>query len=87
MASYDLKWKSSAQRELNKLPQPIIADLVQLTEGLKENPYPPGVKKMQGTKSTWRIRRGDYRVIYTVINNILTIEIVRVGHRQSVYDA
>jgi mRNA interferase RelE/StbE len=54
-------------------------------EGLAQDPYPLGSKKLKGTEFTYRIRVGDYRVIYAVISSILTIEVIKVGHRQSVY--
>ncbi|MCC6134834.1 MAG: type II toxin-antitoxin system RelE/ParE family toxin [Gammaproteobacteria bacterium] len=87
MAFYELKWKPSARRELRTLPQPVIASLMILIDGLKENPYPQGAKKMTAMQDAWRIRQGDYRVVYKVIGNILTVEIIRVGHRRDVYQA
>lgn len=87
MAFYELKWKPSARRELRTLPQPVIASLMILIDGLKENPYPQGAKKMTTMQDAWRIRQGDYRVVYKVIGNILTVEIIRVGHRRDVYQA
>lgn len=85
MASYDLKWKLSAERELRNLPNPVIFRLTTLIQGLKDNPHPHGAKKMAGTQDTWRVRDGDYRVIYRILGNILTIEITRVDHRREVY--
>ncbi|CDH45685.1 type II toxin-antitoxin system RelE family toxin [Candidatus Contendibacter odensensis] len=84
MASYHLKIKPSARRELRKLPPPVIARLTTIIEGLKENPYPQGAKKMAGVQETWRIREGDYRIVYRILGNILTIEIIRIGHRREV---
>lgn len=85
MACYNVKWKPSAERELNKLPQPVIPGLKAMVDDLANNPYPPGVKKMQAMLDTWRIRQGDYRIVYKVLGNILTIEIIRIGHRRDVY--
>ncbi len=85
MDFYSLRWKPSAERELRKLPKPIIARLVALAEALRGNPHPPGAAKMANTQHTWRIREGDYRMVYTVRNAVLTVEIVRVGHRRNVY--
>ena len=85
MDSYSLKWKPSAERELRKLPRPIIARLVAMAEALRGNPYPPGAIKMANTQHAWRIREGDYRMVYVVRNAMLTVEIIRVGHRREVY--
>ena len=85
MASYELKWKPSASRELRHLPPPVIASLTTLIEGLKDNPHPSGAKKMTGMQDIWRVREGDYRVVYRISGTILTIEIIRVGHRREIY--
>jgi len=85
MDSYSLTWKPSAVRELRKLPKPVIARLVERIEGLRRNPYPQGATKMTAMQDTWRIRDGDYRVIYQVTGNTLAVEIIRVGNRRDVY--
>ena len=85
MDSYNLTWKPSAERELCKLPRPIIARLVERIEGLRCNPYSQGATKMTAMQNTWRIRDGDYRVVYQVSGNTLTVEIIRVGNRRDVY--
>ena len=85
MDSYSLKWKPSAVRELRKLPRPVIARLVERIEGLQRNPHPQGATKMTAMQDTWRIRDGDYRVIYKVVGNTLTVEIIRIGNRRDVY--
>lgn len=85
MDSYSLTWKPSAVRELRKLPRPIIARLVARIEDLQHNPYTQGATKMTAMENTWRIRDGDYRVIYKVAGNALTVEIIRIGNRRDVY--
>ncbi len=85
MASYKIEWKQSARKELKKLSRPVIPRILKLVEGLAQNPHPPGSRKILGAKNTFRIRTGDYRVIYSVFNDILLIQIVRVGHRKEVY--
>ena len=85
MASYKLIWKSSAERELRQLPKETIAKLLFLAESLVINPFPSGVKKMQGAQNTYRVRSGNYRLIYEVKGNELLIQVIRVGHRQDVY--
>lgn len=85
MASYQIEWKSSAYKELQKLPRPIIEKIVVAVADLSNEPYPHGVKKLIGSERSYRIRIGDYRVVYEVIENKLIIEIVRVRHRKDVY--
>ncbi len=85
MASYRIEWKSSAQKELRKLPSDIISKIVAEVESLGETPFPPGYRKLVGSEQTWRIRIGNYRVIYNVLPSILIIEVVRVAHRKDVY--
>ena len=86
MASYKLIWKSSAERELRQLPKETIIKLLSLAESLVDNPFPSGVKKIQGVQNTYRVRSGNYRIIYEVKGNQLLIQIIRVGHRQYVYN-
>lgn len=85
MASYSLIWKRSAGRELRGLPREVIVRLLELAESLKGNPFPPGAKKLTGAQHTYRVRSGDYRLVYEVRGDELLIQIVRVGHRRVVY--
>ena len=87
MACYRIVWKQSARKELRKIPKATIARIVALVDDLAENPVPPGVKKLAGTSHTYRIRTGNYRVVYNIDNHVLVVEIVRVGHRKEVYKA
>ncbi len=86
MDSYEIKWKRSAVKELKQLPKEIIARILQAVESLADDPFPAGAKKLVGSKHTYRIREGDYRMIYDVLSKNLVIEIIRVGHRKDVYD-
>ncbi len=85
MASYKMEWKNSAYKELQKLPRPMIVKVVAAVSDLANDPFPHGVKKLVGSEFTYRIRIGDYRVVYEVLENRLIIEIVRVRHRKDVY--
>lgn len=85
MDSYDIEWKRSAVKELRQLPKEMIARILQAVESLAENPFPTGVKKLVGSEHTYRIREGDYRVIYDVQSKTLVVEIIRVAHRKDVY--
>ncbi len=85
MASYRIEWKNSAYKELQKLPRPMIARVVAAVSELSNEPFPHGVKKLVGSEFSYRIRVGDYRVVYEVFENKLIIEIMRVRHRKDVY--
>jgi mRNA interferase RelE/StbE len=85
MASYKVEWKASASRELRSLPREIIVQILDGVTDLGDDPFPSGIKKLAGAHHTYRIRLGPYRVIYTVSKDNCIVEIVKVGHRQSVY--
>lgn len=85
MALYNIEWRQSAQKELKKLDKQVILRILETIEGLAENPYPSDSKKLHGAVHKYRIRVGDYRIIYCVLSEIVTIEIVRIGHRKEVY--
>lgn len=63
----------------------MIVKVVAAVSDLANDPFPHGVKKLVGSEYTYRIRIGDYRVVYEVFENKLIIEIVRVRHRKDVY--
>ena len=82
--SYRLLLKKSAERELRKIPK---TDLQRITERIKELaalPRPSGSEKLAGQDS-YRIRQGDYRIVYTVDDDHRLIEIIKIGHRREVY--
>jgi mRNA interferase RelE/StbE len=85
MASYKIEWKNSAYKELQKLPRLIITRVVAAVSDLANDPFPHGVKKLVGSEFSYRIRIGEYRVVYEVFENRLVIEIVRVRHRKDIY--
>jgi mRNA interferase RelE/StbE len=85
MGGYQIEWKRSALKELGRTSDETIARIVHAVEDLSREPFPTGVRKLTSAEHTYRIRVGDYRVIYTVQENRLIIEIVRVGHRKDVY--
>ena len=86
MPSYKVVLTSSAAKELQKLPNQTVARIFPRMESLASNPRPSGCKKMQGGDREWRIRIGDYRVIYTIDDTSLLVEVTRIRHRKEVYD-
>ncbi|HEV7925191.1 MAG TPA: type II toxin-antitoxin system RelE/ParE family toxin [Verrucomicrobiae bacterium] len=74
----------SVQKELNRLPDEITNRILARLAGLETNPRPPDVKKLKG-RAAWRIRVGDYRVIYEIHDRILQIIVLTIGHRGNIY--
>ena len=85
MASYQIEWKRSALKEFRRLPSSVQRKIFRAIEALAENPYPHGVVKLRGATRSYRLRVGDYRVVYTVESALLLIEIVRIRRRRDVY--
>lgn len=85
MASYRIEWKPSAAKELKRLPRDVIPRVVDAVGRLAADPFPSGVAKLKGSQQTYRLRVSDYRVVYSVANDVLIVEIVRVRHRRDVY--
>ena len=86
MASYRVVLASSAARELKRLSCQLNERIVPRIEKLASNPRPPGCKKLKGGHNEWRIRVGDYRVIYTINDAALLVEVTRIRHRSEVYE-
>jgi mRNA interferase RelE/StbE len=82
---YRVQIRKSAQKQLDKLSDDIAEDLLDAIENLAINPRPSGCKKLKG-RDGYRIRKGDYRIIYDIYDNVLTIDVVAVGHRREIYD-
>ncbi|MBK7897060.1 MAG: type II toxin-antitoxin system RelE/ParE family toxin [Candidatus Promineifilaceae bacterium] len=80
-----LKIKNSAERDLKRLPKPLFLRLNQKILALREEPRPPGARKLQGKLEGWRVRVGDYRIVYQIDDAEQTVTIVRVRHRRDVY--
>lgn len=83
--AYALAWKRSALKDARALPRDVAARVVATAEALAVDPHPPGSRKLSGTNRTYRVRVGDYRIVYSVYDSTLTVEVIRVGHRSSVY--
>jgi len=81
---FELFIERSAQRALSKIPLPHRDRVVDLIRRLAGDPRPHGVKKLSG-RDAWRIRIGNYRVIYEIHDDRLVVLVVRVGHRKDVY--
>lgn len=84
--SYRVEFTSAAARQVRKLPRPARDRVLEAIEDLGDAPRPHGAKKLAGERTAWRIRIGDYRVLYDVFDSELTVSVVRAAHRREVYD-
>jgi mRNA interferase RelE/StbE len=83
---YSVELKPQAQKFIEAQPGKIQRQLIKKIESLKESPHPTGYKLLHSEKKLYRIRSGDYRIIYQVRHENLLILIVKVGHRRNIYE-
>lgn len=83
--SYSLVIKRSAEKELKKLPVGELRRVVDRIHGLAQQPCPSGCEKLSGDAERYRIRQGDYRILYAIDDSAHVVEIVKIGHRREVY--
>lgn len=86
VVEYSLEIVQSAQKELDALDDSLFARIDRRILALADDPRPVGSRKLKGYKDTWRIRIGDWRVIYIVDDAAKLVRITRVGHRREVYE-
>ena len=82
--SYQVILPKSVRKELDRLPDEIAKKVLARLAALETDPRPPDVKKLKG-RDAWRIRIGDYRVIYEIHDRVLRILVITIGHRREVY--
>ena len=83
--TFDVEFTPTAFKEINKIEKSIRPRLFAAIEILRENPRPPTAIRLTN-RSEYRIRVGDYRLIYEILDSKLVILVVRVGHRKNVYE-
>lgn len=81
---YSVTFRASAAKEFRKLPLVVRKQVSELIDSLVHDPRPHGTKKMVGVDA-WRIRIGDYRVVYSIVDQQLVVEIIKIGNRRDVY--
>jgi mRNA interferase RelE/StbE len=84
VANYQVFLSAKAEKELDKLPSQIANQLIDAIESLGENPRPTGYIKLKG-RSAYRVRSGNYRIIYEIQDRILLVEVIAIGHRKDIY--
>jgi len=84
MASYRHVFKKSVAKDFRQIPKKDIQRILKRIDSLKEDPRPAGVDKISGDEK-YRIRQGNYRILYMIEDEFITVTIVKVGHRRDVY--
>jgi mRNA interferase RelE/StbE len=82
---YRIEFAPAADRDFRALAEDVRRRLRPRIDALAENPRPHGVETLEGEKNLYRIRVGDYRIIYQIRDDVLVVLIVRIGHRREVY--
>ena len=83
--AYRIEFAPKAQRDFNALDKPIRSRLARRINSLAENPFPQGIKKLAGEDDLYRLRVGDYRVLYQIQGKRLVVLVAGIGHRGDVY--
>ncbi|MDZ7725305.1 MAG: type II toxin-antitoxin system RelE/ParE family toxin [candidate division KSB1 bacterium] len=86
MDIYQIEWKKSALKEIQKIDKSNIPKILEKIHALAVNPRPDGVRKLRGSEYFYRIRAGNYRIVYEISDAILRIYIIRIAHRKDVYN-
>lgn len=84
--TYRIEVAPAAARQLRKLDPPARRRVQGAIELLAENPRPRSAKKLVGGAGEWRVRTGDYRVVYEINDDVLLVLVVAVGHRRDIYE-
>ena len=85
MPDYQIVFARTARKELEILDNELIRRILRKIESLTANPRPPGCEKLKGRENLWRVRVGDYRIIYAVFDNNRLIDIILIRHRKDAY--
>ena len=86
MADYSITFARSARKELEVLSNPLITRSIIKIEALSKTPRPSGCRKLRGSNDLWRIRVGDYRVTYSINEDLRLIDVVAIRHRSRAYE-
>ena len=85
MPEYSIRFKSSAEKQLGKLEKSLARRILAAIEALADNPRPSGCRKLRGETNLWRVRVGDYRVVYSVHDSARLVRVFAVRHREGAY--
>ena len=85
MANYEVEISRTAERQLKKLPPPDQRRVARAMLLLADDPYPRGTRKLLGYEDIFRVRVGQYRILYSVSERSLIVIVLKVGHRKDIY--
>ena len=85
MKRYTVVLTQTAEKELRSLPSKIVERIIAVLKSLEENPRPADCKKLKGYKNLWRIRVGDYRILYVIDDVIMLVDVREIGNRKDIY--
>lgn len=85
MAKYQIKISRNAEKSLRKLPTKSVRTIRTKIRTLADNPRPDGCKKLVASDRLYRIRTGNYRILYTIADDVLIVTVVKIGDRKDVY--
>jgi mRNA interferase RelE/StbE len=83
--AYRVELRPAALRDLKSLPREVLDRVSEKIDSLPENPRPPGVEKLSGSEDSCRVRVGDYRILYRIVDEALLVLVVAVRHRKEAY--
>ena len=84
MASYRIVFKQSVSKDLRKIPNKDVQRILRRIDFLSDDPRPVGAEKLSAGNK-YRIRQGSYRILYTIDDVVITVTVIKVGHRRDVY--
>lgn len=82
---YKIEFTKSAEKQLADFPKTDIKKIAKKIDKLASNPFPPGSKKLEGKEEVYRIRQGDYRILYSVFEKKLIVLVLKIGNRKEIY--
>lgn len=82
---YTVRMNSRTCKELARLPGDMHRRVIRKLDALEANPRPVGVEKLSGTEDLYRVRVGDWRIVYAIRDRELVVIVIRIGHRREVY--
>ena len=83
--AYVVTFKASALKQVTKLPKPVAEKIVAVAASFSDDPRPPGATKLAGGGNFWRVRVGDYRIVYLIDDPGQKVDVRIVAHRREVY--
>jgi len=84
MARYEVRVGASVAKDLRGVPRADVRRILTRMEGLRDDPRPPGSQKLSGDER-YRVRQGNYRIVYSIMDELLVVEVIKIGHRREVY--